>query len=233
MANFAKTLAARESNRILIPEFSGFFGFPDLISARVNRVPDFVDLEVLATNIRPIEHARILSVLKYKSPRTKSYLEARTRRPFKTLKPYIKRLHDAGLIQVRGDWAVSLSFALPLSMVDIVAYEGKVSDWRHAMHQAFSYLVFADSARVVMPMRAARRAKPRFPEIFRVMGLGCIGVDDAGNTRVMIRGRRKRSMCPLRHLMATGEVLTRFAEIRKGLDTVIRPESFKALRPSM
>jgi hypothetical protein len=66
--------------------------------------------------------------------------------------------------------------ALALKRVRITAVEGKVSDWRKGLQQAFRYRHFAHRALLVLPMRTAKVAA-EFLQTFRRLRVGLWGFD--------------------------------------------------------
>ncbi len=57
----------------------------------------------------------------------------------------------------------------------LVAFEAKLTDWRRATHQAYRNTTFAERAYVVMPEKAAERAKLH-TDIFSRYGIGLCSV---------------------------------------------------------
>ena len=147
----------QSSHSIVIPEFDGILKRPDLVHARIRDLPETVQWSHLASVLRSTATARILSFLRLRQPRTKTYLEYRTHSPFVALSPSIRKLERLGLVELKGD-SVYLIYPLSFNMVEITAYEGKLSNWRRAAQQAWSYNFYSTSSRIFMPEPAARRA---------------------------------------------------------------------------
>jgi hypothetical protein len=62
--------------------------------------------------------------------------------------------------------------------VRLTAIEGKVSDWRKGLQQAFRYRYFAHRSLLVLPMQTAKTAA-QFLDTFRQMRVGLWGFDEA------------------------------------------------------
>ena len=234
MARFTKTLLnthgpVRNPSRILLEEFGGVQGRPDLVDVKILALPGQVKLDVLAACLRSPTQAKLLAVLKFGVPRTRTYLERVTGLSSHSLKKHICKLNEAGLVDIHKTTAVSLSCRLPWDMVEIVAYEGKLTNWRRALHQAIGYRAFARSVWVVMPPTAARRAKA-VESVFRNNRIGLMSVTDNGDLTVEINGRPRRTPASRSmYLMAVGAVLTRYLSERRRLHRRLRPESIKSL----
>ena len=114
-------------------------------------------------------------------------------------------------------------------MVRIETYEGKLTNWRRALHQAIGYCSFSNSVWVVMPVAGARSAK-KVPTAFHNNGIGLIAIEDDGSANIEIRSRTRRRPASHRlYLMAVGAVLNRFVEERRRLHRRIRPESIQRI----
>ena len=210
--------------RLLISELDGLQGRPDLLDAHIQVLPFAPELRVLATSLRSPAKARLLAVLKHRAPRSRTYLERVTGLSNRSLGESIRMLEKAGLVEVDRNSSVSLCSPLPWSMVDIVAYEGKLSNWRRALHQAIGYRSFASSVRVVVPASGAQRAK-KLVTIFRSNGIGLIAIDDDGSPHVEIRSRKRRPASRRLYLMAVGAVLNKLLEERTYLHPCIDSET--------
>ena len=201
------------SKRILLREFDGPQGRPDLVDAHIHALPDFPDLEALAATLSSPSKARILASLRYGANRSRRYLERVTGLSNSSLARHIRHLEAHGLVLGHRNSTVALGYPLPWSMVEIVTYEGKISDWRRALHQAIGYRAFSRSVRVVMPLSGAQRAK-QFEKAFRNNGIGLIAVENDGSMHVAIRSRKRRPASRRLYLMAVGAVLDRFISER-------------------
>ena len=216
------------TSRTLISELDGLQGRPDLVDARIQVLPFAVELEMLATALRTPAKARLLAVLRHRAPHNRTYLERVTGLSMRSLIRNIRQLEEVGLVEVNENSSVSLCCPLPWSMVDIVAYEGKLSNSRRALHQAISYRSFASSVRVVMPASGARRAK-KLVTVFRSNGIGLIAIDDDGSPHIEIRSRKRRPTSRKLYLMAVGAVLNELLEERS---TYIPESALKRFRAS-
>ena len=198
---------------LLLHEFGDVQGRVDLIDAHIRpqSLPSVATHEVLAETLRSPTQARLLSIIRRRSHRTTRYLAKASGLSGRSLRKYLRHLESIGLVEVRGGWAVTLSCELPWDMVDIVAYEGKLTNWRRALHQALGYRSFSRSVWIVMPTTGARLAK-RLAPVFHANGIGLIAVDNRGEMRVEIRSRKRRHPRSRRlYLMAVGTVLSRLS----------------------
>lgn len=220
MTNFEIALHKRppssdSSTRILLRELDGLQGRADLVDAYIHSLPGTVSLENLASSLRSPTKARILSNLRYRAPRTRTHLTRATGLSNRSLGRHISQLEDSGLVKIHSNLTVSLGCRLPWSMVDIVAYEAKLSNWRRALHQALGYRAFSRSVWVVMPTSGARNAK-KLANFFHGNGIGLMAVDDEGRIHIEIKCRRHRRPTSRRlYLMAVGTILNEFASERK------------------
>lgn len=84
--------------------------------------------------------------------------------------------------------------ALALKYVRLTAIEGKVSDWRKGLQQAFRYRYFAHRSLLVLPMKAAETAA-RFLYTFRRLRVGLWGFDP--DTKLLRKWCTPRATSPL------------------------------------
>ena len=197
--------------RILLHEFDGVRGRPDLVDVSIQVLPFAIESGVLATFLRSPAKASLLAVLRYGASRRREYLTRTTGLSDRSLYDHIGQLAEADLVRVGEDGSVSLGRPLPWSMVDIVAYEAKLSDWRRALRQAIGYRSFSHSVRVVMPVRAAEHAR-KLAQVFHSNGIGLIAIEENGHSHIKIRSRRQRPSSRRLYLMAVGVALTRYLE---------------------
>lgn len=199
-------------SRILVHELDGLQGRADLVDAHINQqaLPDVDSLGDLAKALNSPTKARLLAILRYGAPRTRAFLARVTGLSDHSLARHVRQLESVGLVEVDGNVAVSLRCRLPWSMVDIAAYEMKLSNWRRALHQAIGYRSFSRSVQVVMPASGARCAK-KLATVFLNNGIGLIAVECDGSTRIEIRSKKHRRPTSRRlYLMAVGVILNRF-----------------------
>ena len=168
MKDFAKSLHSSlrshgAPSRILLAELDGIQGRPDLVDANIQALPEAVSLDVLATSLTSPTKARLLAILRYGAPRRREYLERFTGLSNHSLEGHIRQLEKVGLVEIHRNSAVSMRCRLPWDMVRIVAYEGKLSNWRRALHQAIGYRSFSSFVWVVMPVSGARSARNAQP----------------------------------------------------------------------
>ena len=215
MERFEKNFFATSHNdhdprRMLIPEFDGPMCRPDLVDVRIRCLPESIALETLAPLLKSPGKAKLLAALRHGSRRTKRYLARVTGYSERWLATQIRQLESARLIEVHQGSSVSLACRLPLNMVEITAYEGKLHDWRRAFYQALNYRMYCHTVWVVMPPAGARNAT-KIASAFQVNDIGLIAVHEDGRTSVEIkRGKRRWPANPWLYLMAVGAVLEKY-----------------------
>ena len=233
MESFKLTLhsglrSRRSPSQILLNELDGLQGRVDLVDAHIQALPSAVNLDVLAASLTSPAKARLLALLRYGAPRSRAYLARGTGFSSRSLGDHIRQLERAGLVEVHRSSAIALSCPLPWSMVDIVAYEGKLSNWRRALHQAIGYRSFSRSVWIVMPESAAYRAK-KLASIFHINGIGLIAIGGDGSAHIEITSRRRRPASRRLYLMAVGAILKKFIEKRRRSHRRIRPEAVQSI----
>ena len=195
-----------ESQRLYIRELDGVQGRPDLIVAEVRGLPKQMDIGTASKCLASPAKACILAFLRYGAHRRLTYLERVTGLTKRPLLDHLARLEECGLVNMTNGFNVSLAYPLPWSMVNIAAYEGKLSNWRRALDQAITYRMFSQSVRIVMPSAGARRAK-QLSALFKNSGIGLIAIKEGGQTHVEIPSRNLRPRSRPFYLMAVGIVL--------------------------
>ena len=197
--------------RVYIAELDGLQGRPDLVVGDIRAIPDGVDHQILASALVSPTKAFILSLLRYGACRRLAFLANVTALPNRSLGRHLGQLQEAGIVRVDTNCTVSLAVPLSWSMAHIVAYEGKLSNWRRALHQAIGYRSFSQSVRIVMPAKGAKHAH-QLAGVFKNTGIGLIAMDDDGNPRIEIRSRNRRPASRRLYLMAVGAILARLNE---------------------
>ena len=221
-------MSHRASGRILLQELDGLQGRPDLVVANIRALPCGIDLDSFATSLTSPTKARILSLLRYKSPRRRNYLSSYTGISLSRLADHVRELERTGLVAIHRSSSVSLNFPLPWEMVDVATYELKLSNWRRALHQAMCYRSFSHRVWVVMPTTGAHHAQ-KLKAVFQIQGIGLISVDRDGVTHIEIRGKKRRPASRRLYLMAVGEILKNFLKEGRRLHRRLRPESIQCL----
>ena len=207
----APTPNHRDPCRIFIPEFEGPMCRPDLVDVRIRSLPGSFAPETLAPLLKSPGKAKLLAALKPGTRRSKRYLAGVTGYSGSSLTAHIRELESAGLIDVNQKSSVSLLFPLPMNMVEITAYEGKLHNWRRAFYQALNYRTFCHSVWIVMPPAGARNAR-KIAGAFQVNDIGLIAVHEDGRTTIEInRGKRRWPASRWLYLMAVGAVLDNYS----------------------
>ena len=115
-------------------------------------LPAAIDIDLLAMSLRSPSKAQVLALLKNRVPRRKEYLQKLTGFAEHTLRSHLRDLESVGLVKAHNSSSVSLNCHLPWTMANIVVYEGKLTNWRRALHQAIGYRSFSHQVWVVMPI---------------------------------------------------------------------------------
>ena len=217
-------------NPAFIRELDGVQGRPDLVVAKVRDIPLHLNIEVLARCLASPTKAWLLSVLRYGAPRRIAYLEKATGLPTHTIQSHIACLSEAGLIKAAANSSVSLACPLPWTMVDIVAYEGKLSNWRRALHQAITYRMFSASVQIVVPSSGASRAK-QLETIFRNNGIGLIAVSGDGSSKTEIKSKKRRPRSRRLYLTAVGAILQRLITANDSLHSCTGSKCAQGIEP--
>ncbi len=218
--------ADTSSPPFLLRELDGLQGRADLVVAYVDTcaIPDGLSMEALASCLSTPANARILSLLKYSAPRTMGYLERVSGLSRRSLTRQVRQMSAVGIVDISANSSVFLAYRLPWNMIDIVTYEGKLSNGRRALHQAMGYRSFSRSVQIVMPEPGARRAK-RLATIFQNNGIGLISLQEDGSIRTEIRARRHRRPASRRlYLLAVGAILRRLLDQDHHSDSGINSE---------
>lgn len=82
----------------------------------------------------------------------------------------------------------------------LVAFEAKLTDWRRASHQAYRNTTFAGRVYVLMPVRAAERARAHEAQ-FAKYGIGLCSID-ADRICVLIEAPETEPLLPWLHKRA-------------------------------
>ena len=233
MERFEQTLQrsvrlGRSPSQIVLHELEGLQGRADLVDAHINALPGNVRLDDLAVSLMSPAKARLLALLRYGAPRSRGFLSSGTGFTVRSLGDHIRQLEKAGLVNVHDSSSVSLRCQLPWTMVDISAYEGKLTNWRRALHQAISYRSYSRSAWIVMPELSAQHAK-RLSSVFWHNGIGLISISEDGSTRIEIKCKKRRPTSRRIYLMAVGAIVRRFLEKQRRSHRRLRPEAIQCI----
>ena len=216
------------SSRLFLPEVGGIQGQADFVDAQIRALPGDISLESLAASLSSPAKAGILAVLRKGAPRTKRYVQKVTGLSDRALESHIRALQRTGIVEIHDNLTISLCCPLPANMIEIAAYEAKLSNWRRALHQALGYRAFSHSVSVVMPAEGSRRAR-ELGDLFRSFGVGLISIEDDGSQRIRIRSRKSKPRSRRLYLTAVGTILNEFIKKRRRLHRRIRPESIQSL----
>lgn len=128
--------------------------------------------------------ASVLSLLKYRAPRTDEYLLKSTGLSRAVLRRAIATLSDCQLIGEIHPGQFVRTYRVPTD-IELWAFELKIDNWQRALYQARRDLAFCHRATVVLSEDGARRAIRRLDR-FRALGVGLFKVDMDSNTAVCV-----------------------------------------------
>ncbi len=117
----------------------------------------------------------ILSILKYKSGRSREYLQKKTNLSDASFYRATKELIDVGLIIQSGN-LYYLSGQSKSEVGDIWAFELKLSNWKRAIFQALQYKAFANYSVIVFPIEKEKLLLNNL-ETFRNLNIGVLLFD--------------------------------------------------------
>ena len=111
----------------------------------------------------------------------------RLKQPREILIRCLQNLVEFEIVQERGG-VYQLSECWKDILPDITTVEVKVSDWKKAVVQASRNRVFAHRSYIAMPHGVALRIKDH--ELFKLLGIGILSVDQHGGVNAIRLGRR-------------------------------------------
>ena len=219
----------RTGERILLAEFDGIQGRPDIADVEINALPANINLDALAALLRSPTKARLLSSLRHGTPRTIEYLGKITGLSVNSVRGHIREMEAGGLVKTDTHKSVYLLCHLPWDMMDITSYEVKLSNWKRALFQGIGYRAFSRSVWVVMP-QSREKGLQKATTAFQTYGIGLMSFSDEGEANVIVRAKRHRRPTSRRlYLMAAGTALAKFLEHRRQSHRRLRPESVKCI----
>lgn len=120
-----------------------------------------------------------------------------------TFRRHLDQLLDVDLIQMGPDREIRLGTAFKLPIIEICAFEFKLTNWKRAFEQAKRYRTFANRVYVVMPEAPASLALSQ-KDIFKQFNVGLISHSSDGSSRRLILSRKSPPQSPMNFLQALG-----------------------------
>jgi len=152
----------------------------------------------------------VLSLLKYKAPRSEKYLQEKTGLSEKTINRVIKELLDKDIIQNTREKRYVISHNLVIPKFDIWAFELKLSNWKRALFQALQYKAFASYSSIVVPIEKEYLLSKQLP-LFKKLNVGIILFDyDNSNIRFLMRPKKEKSSSKWHRFYAMGKLANHY-----------------------
>lgn len=148
----------------------------------------------------------LLSLLKYKAPRSEKYLLEKTGLSEKTINRVIKELLDNDIIQNISEKTYVISSNLVIPEFDIWAFELKLSNWKRALFQALQYKAFANYSSIVVPIEKEYLLSKQL-SLFKKLNVGIILFDyDNNKIRFLVRPKKEKSTSKWHRFYAIGKL---------------------------
>jgi DNA-binding Lrp family transcriptional regulator len=198
----------RGLRRVICSEVDVSHGIADVVVATVGRNsatkvwlarPHLSHLNLTA--------AKLLSQLQCNAYRPLADIARSTGFSSYTVTNHLRTLEGLGLVRRKGSQA-RLMRSTKTSFLDLVAFEVKVSDWRHGLYQATHYRSFANRVALALP-NAKARAVSAHKETFRRFGIGLAGVQSPASIKWYVRPARRQPSSVSRRLLGSVQILKR------------------------
>ena len=195
-------------NRIICSELDVLHGIADVVVATTNGTPTLAGwLRPSALGSVNLTTAKVLTRFKYGLYQPVSEVAAETGFSDKTVAEHLRSLEALGLIRRKGDKA-RLVRSTRTPFKEVMAFEVKVADWRHGLYQATHYRAFANKVALALPRKKAE-AVAQQKDIFKLFGIGLVGIERPGILKWYIRPVRRNPVSPSRMLLGYVEILKR------------------------
>ena len=203
-----RLVKSASSPRALAEEVSCVSGRPDILIGPYlldDWLPERRD--VLAAALSVPSDAKVASLLKSRSPRTRDYLRMVAGLDESAFQTSLRRLLDVGIAcEVESDRFI-LAADVPGSQFELWAFEVKLKDMRRASYQAIRNRLFAHRSFIVIPGSYGFKRQRRFLQLQR-FGVGVIAVDTCRGTTIdVVRSRRSRPKSRFQQLAAIGRFI--------------------------
>lgn len=182
-------------------------------------VADFVGLTnsnfELFNHLEELSHlessSQILSLLKPKAGRTKSYLKSKTGLSDITLNRVLKDLCEKKYI-IKSNNVYTLSDKFNFSKINIWAFELKLSNWKRASFQALQYKAFANYTVVVFPYEKETILREH-RNSFRELNIGILLFDTATlKTKWILHPKKEQPISKWHTCFTLGKMANQFSQ---------------------
>lgn len=151
--------------------------------------------------------ARMLSLAKWKSPRTEDYFLKASGFSLPVVRRSLAALEDWRYLEQTKTGSFILTPNFPALRWELWAFELKLGHWQRALYQALQYRAFAHRVAIVVPERWAHRVEAQVDR-FRKLKVGVIVLDEQNSTmRFIVRPAKGQPASRFHHLYALGRFI--------------------------
>lgn len=196
------------SFELLFKEVSCQQGIPDFVglsSARFIQAHDFSNLSSTESS------SIILSLLKHKAGRRKSYIKKKTNISDATLNRVLRELQSNNFIIEKNDLYYLSVEDVPTNDT-IWAFELKLSNWKRALFQALQYKAFANYSVVVFPFEKEKVLRQNL-STFTEFNVGILLFDSKSQkAKWLRRPQKEKSISKWQTLFLLGKISKQHSE---------------------
>jgi len=147
--------------------------------------------------------SRLLATLRQRSAQFEEDLLPRIGVTAPVLKRWLRALLEADLVTTTRDGRLRAMPRNTFPSVEICSFELKLKNWHRALYQATRYRSFSHRVFVVMPANSAYVAY-QHEDLFRKANVGLVAHDESGQSRVLVRPKKRSPHADYRTIMALG-----------------------------
>lgn len=196
------------SFELLFKEVSCQQGIPDFVglsSARFIQAHDFSNLSSTESS------SIILSLLKHKAGRRKSYIKKKTNISDATLNRVLRELQSNNFIIEKNDLYYLSVEDVPTNDT-IWAFELKLSNWKRALFQALQYKAFANYSVVVFPFEKEKVLRQNL-STFTEFNVGILLFDSKSQkAKWLRRPQKEKSISKWQTLFLLGQISKQYSK---------------------
>jgi hypothetical protein len=119
------------------------------------------------------------------------------------LRKWLRALTEANFVTTTRDGRFRTIPHQVFPSVEICSFELKLKNWQRALYQATRYRSFSHRVFVVMPTRSAQVAY-QHQELFHRANIGLVAHEVSGDSRVLVRPKKRAPHSSYRTIMALG-----------------------------
>lgn len=198
----------RGYRRIVVSELDVWHGIADIVVATARTDSSWAEL-LSPSHLKCLNltSTKLLAQLRYGGYTPVLDIVRSTGFTHRTVWTHLQTLERIGLVR-RKDDSARLLRSTKSPFVDVMAFEVKVSDWRHGLYQATHYRSFAHRSVVALPDEKAR-AVAIHKDTFRRFGIGLVGIKSPRSMRWYIKPMRRKPASTSRALLSLFQILKR------------------------